>query len=263
MWDYVHRGSCNPLAIASGIRALSFNRHAASREREIMRSCKAFLGRTEWDRAFVFLHAPQARYFECWEALRPCFYKPGEWTPPPSPVFVSTISGPLYKGHDMVLKTAQMLKESGLAGFEWRVYGVRDLRFAESRTGIRATDVGVRPMGVATAEELRDALLRASVYVHPSYIDNSPNSVCEAQVLGVPVVATNVGGVSSLFAPDRSCCLVPANDPTMASFRIREALACPERFMSDRSACLARHDRGRICDGLVRVYRNLVATSRS
>ena len=257
MLDYARRGSRNPVRIAFGLRALAFNRHAAVREREVMRCCKAFLGRTGWDRAFVSLHAPQARYFTCWEALRPCFYGPGEWAPPARPMLVSTVSSPLYKGHDTILRTARTLAESGLAGFEWRVYGVGDLRFAERKTGVRAADVGVRPMGVATAEELREALLHASVYVHPSYIDNSPNSICEAQVLGVPVVSTAVGGVPSLFASDRLRCLVPANDPLATAARIREALGSPEPFRSDREACLERHSPSAIVDGLLRVWESI------
>ncbi len=263
MRDYASRGSANPLRVALGLRAIAFNRHAASREREIMQSCKAFMGRTEWDRAFVSLHAPQARYFTCWEALRPCFYEQGEWVAPAKPVFVSTISGPLYKGHDMVLKTARVLTESGLADFEWRVYGVKDLQFAERKTGIHAADVGVRPMGVAMAEELREALLHASIYVHPSYIDNSPNSICEAQVLGVPVVATNVGGVSSLFTSDLPHCLVPANDPLMAASRMRDALRNAESFRSDRDACLARHDRNAIVETILSIYRDIAGESFS
>lgn len=258
MFDYARRASFNPVRIALGIRALAFNRHAAEREQAIMRSCKAFMGRTDWDRAFVSLYAPRARYFTCWEALRPCFYEPAVWTPPAKPVFVSTISGPLYKGHDMILKTARTLKDTGLSDFEWRVFGIGDLRFAERKTGIRAEDVGVRPMGVATAEQLRDALLHASVYIHPSYIDNSPNSVCEAQVLGVPVVATNVGGVSSLFAANHFCCLVPANDPLTAAVRIREAVKTPSSFLSDRQACLARHDRNAIVERLLSIYSELI-----
>ena len=257
MLDYACRGSWNPLKVALGLRAIAFNRHAAEREHEIMQSCKAFMGRTEWDRAFVSTYAPQAQYFTCWESLRPCFYEPGDWTPPANPVFVSTVSGPLYKGHDMVLKTARMLKESGLCGFEWQVYGIDNLRFAERKTGIRAADVGVRPMGVATAEMLREALLHSSVYVHPSYIDNSPNSICEAQVLGVPVVATAVGGVPSLFAPDRLRCLVPANDPLATAARIREALGSPEPFRSDREACLERHSPSAIVDGLLRIWESI------
>lgn len=260
MWDYVGRRSLNPIQIVLGVRALAFNRHAAEREQAILRSCKAFMGRTEWDRAFVSLHAPQAEYFTCWEVLRSCFYEPGEWDPPKNPVLVSTISNPLYKGQDMILKTARMLKSSGCSNFEWRVFGVRDFRVAERTTGIRAAEVGVCPMGVASAEQLRDNLLHASVYMHPSYIENSPNSVCEAQMLGVPVVATNVGGVSSLFDANRSRCLIPANDPLMATNRICETFLNPELFQSDSEMVRNRHNPNTIVQNILSVYKKVIST---
>ena len=256
MLDYAIRGKLNPVKIAAGVRALAFNRHAAERELKIMRQCRHFLGRTEWDKAFVAAHAPGARYDTVWETLRGCFYDGREWTRPSSAVLVSTVSAPLYKGHDMILKTAKALRDSGFADFTWRVFGIGDLRFAERTTGIRAADVGVAAEGVATAEYLCKALSEASVYVHPSYIDNSPNSVCEAQVLGVPVVATAVGGVPSLFSADRVRCLVPANDPLMAAARIREAVETPEAYVSDRKACLARHDPAAIADRLEEIWRS-------
>lgn len=259
MADYAKRGNANPVQTILGMRAIAFNRHAAARERRIMDHCRYFMGRTEWDRAFVSAFAPQARYFNVWETLRPCFYEPAEWKAPENPVFVSTVSGPLYKGHDMVLKTAKALQTSGLSDFKWRVFGVSDLSLAERKTGIRAKDVGVVAEGVVSAEELREALLEASVYVHPSYIDNSPNSICEAQILGVPVVATNVGGVSSLFSPDRVNCLVPSNDPLMAAARICEALHAPATFIVDRDSIHRRHDPAAISDNLADVWHNIMA----
>lgn len=263
MADYVLFRGWSPVKVALGARALAFNRHAARREREIMRTCHAFMGRTGWDRAFVSLYAPQARYFSCMEALRPCFYEQGNWHPPEKPVLVSTISAPLYKGHDMVLKTALMLMESGFQDFEWQVYGISDIRYAERKTRIRATHVHVKPMGVATAEELRQALLGASVYVHPSYIDNSPNSVCEAQILGVPVIATNVGGVASLFSANRGHCLVPANDPLVAASRIREALETPASFTEDVGFVRKRHDPQEICKRVVDIYETICGSWES
>ncbi|MBR4614858.1 MAG: glycosyltransferase family 4 protein, partial [Kiritimatiellae bacterium] len=241
MLDYARHGSLSPIRAARGLRSIAYNRHGAIREREIMRRGRFFMGRTEWDKAFVSTFAPHAEYRTVWETLRPCFYDTAQWKPPHTPTFVSTLSRPLYKGHDMVLKTAMALCQAGLHDFVWRVFGVSDLSLAEVKTGIRASDVGVIAEGVATAEALRDALLSASVYVHPSYIDNSPNSVCEAQILGVPVVATAVGGVPSLFPSDRTRCLVPANDPLMASARICEALSSPDDFACDVSAIRLRH----------------------
>ncbi len=51
----------------------------------------------------------------------------------------------------------------------------------------------------------------AEVFVYPSYIDNSPNSVCEAQIVGLPVIACNVGGVNSLIIHNVSGILIPSN----------------------------------------------------
>ena len=49
-----------------------------------------------------------------------------------------------------------------------------------------------------------DNYLKANVFVSPSTCENSSNSVCEAQLLGVPVVASYVGGMHDLIQ-DKSC----------------------------------------------------------
>ena len=47
---------------------------------------------------------------------------------------------------------------------------------------------------------MKQELLQANVVLSPSVIENSPNSIGEAMMLGVPVVASNVGGVSSIIS---------------------------------------------------------------
>ncbi len=259
LWDYVRAGGCSPFRLAMGLRALAFNRHAASREREIMRNGRFFMGRTEWDRDYVSLYAPRARYFHCEEALRPSFFEEALRTIPGKPVFVSTLSRPLYKGHDVVLKTAKVLCETGHGDFEWRVFGVDDLRLAERKTGIRAETVHVRPLGTVPAERLRQELLSCTAYVHPSYIDNSPNSVCEAQALGVPVVATNVGGVSSIVENGRTGWLVPANDPVATASRL-SGLASGTLGLPDGWAAgpRSRNDPARVAGRVVEIYREIL-----
>ena len=39
----------------------------------------------------------------------------------------------------------------------------------------------------------------SALLIHPSHIDNSPNSVGEAMASGLPFVASNVGGISSMI----------------------------------------------------------------
>jgi glycosyltransferase involved in cell wall biosynthesis len=99
------------------------------------------------------------------------------------------------------------------------------------------------------------------VYFHSSYIDNSPNSLCEAQILGLPVVATYVGGIPSLIAEGETGYLVPANDPYQAAYHILQLYKNPalNRKMGERAKEIAkvRHDKMRIIQQIMNVYSNI------
>lgn len=264
MRDCVFASGRSPIRAALSLRAIAFNRHAAEREREILSNCRFVTGRTAWDSAFASLYAPRARYFHCEEALRPLFLEAAARTVPERPVFVSTLSGPLYKGHDVVLKTAKILCETGHGDFEWRVFGVDQIRFAERKTGIRADAVHVWPMGKVPPERLRDALLGCTAYVHPSYVDNSPNSVCEAQVLGVPVVATNVGGVASIVEEGKTGFLVPSNDPVAMAVRMLDVMSGKATLPPGwTDAVRERHAPEKIVARVLDIYRSVCATVRA
>ena len=74
------------------------------------------MGRTCWDRSNAALMAPQATYFYCSEMLRPCIYNSCRiWQPRNNihKVIVSVISPAIYKGGDVILKTAEVLKKFG------------------------------------------------------------------------------------------------------------------------------------------------------
>lgn len=203
-------------------------RERAKLEKRLFKRANYLLGRTEWDRQVASLLAPQALYFHVDEILRDVFYQnAGRWSQPTKAfTIVSTISNTVYKGLDVILKTAHLLKSKTQIEFEWRVIGVADdseiVGFFEHETSIKAVNVGVSYQGVMDAEQLCKELLNAHVYVHPSYIDNSPNSLCEAQMLGVPVAATNVGGISSLVRHKETGVLVPANAPYELAYWLKE-----------------------------------------
>lgn len=244
-------------------RMLSLRWFAVScmREREIASHIHYYIGRTAWDRAVMNVLNPQAEYFYGGEILREPFYQKHERIFPAKPVFISTISQPMYKGYDLILKTAGMLKHQYQMDFEWRVYGNIDPRVAEKRIKIRHGDVNVRLAGIATAEQLANELSNCTAYMHPSYIDNSPNSLCEAQILGCACVATNVGGVSSLVKDGETGFLIPANDPYQAAYRLRQLSLNHElnRKLGEQAQKVAtrRHDRKEIVEGLVRIFREI------
>ncbi|MFC2113494.1 glycosyltransferase family 4 protein, partial [Bacteroidota bacterium] len=54
-------------------------------------------------------------------------------------------------------------------------------------------------LGFLDAQSLVEVYSECFCLLHPSYMDNSPNSICEAQIAGLPVIASKVGGVPSLI----------------------------------------------------------------
>jgi glycosyltransferase involved in cell wall biosynthesis len=69
----------------------------------------------------------------------------------------------------------------------------------------------------------------ADVLVLPSDFDNSPNVVLEAMASALPVIATDVGGVSEFLEAPAGGVLVPKGDAGQLGRRMAELLADPER----------------------------------
>lgn len=237
----------------------------AEREIQVIQSCHYFMGRTEWDRNLVSLFNPAAKYYHCEEALRDSFLQIGrkwQYREREKLSIISVISSPWYKGQDLILKTAALLKRFSHVDFEWKVYGVPHLRFFEAKYGINAESVNVKALGTASKEQLVEALCEASCYVHTSYIENSPNSLCEAQLLGVPVLATHVGGISSLVKDGETGILYPTNAPydlasTLLNLCQNEDF-CVHLSYKEREMATARHNPEAIRKALLSIYHNIL-----
>ena len=258
--------SRRPVDILRKIQSVRSWRCSVMREQEILRRVNYYIGRTDWDYRITHIYNPRSQYFYGSEILRPVFYEPCKRRIPKRLTIVTTISQPLYKGFDVVLKTAQLLKQTMQINFRWLCFGNIDPRAVERQTGSRHREVDIALMGVATAEQLRDAMLHATVYVHTSYIDNSPNSLCEAQILGLPTISTNVGGVSSLVDDGVTGFLTPANDPYQMAYLISSLHADLERNIAmgkaAAQAARRRHDPTAIVDSLIRTYRHILTPAR-
>ena len=229
----------------------------AKREEEYMRHCRFFMGRTGWDKSYVQSRNPGAAYFHVDEVLRQPFYAARKWAPGLGHLsIVSTISDVLYKGFGLILQTASILKDM-VDDFTWTVVGVNPsdptVKFFERHYGISHTEVNVECAGVLPAERIISLLQDASVFVHPSFIDNSPNSLCEAQYLGVPAIATDVGGIPTLMA-SQPWNLVPPGDPKALASRIMR-VSPEDNQMAD---ALVRHDKAKIIDELLSAYEFII-----
>jgi len=80
-----------------------------------------------------------------------------------------------------------------------------------------ATDRGLQTvefLGELAPEQLREQFRRVRFSVLPSECaENRPLAVLESLACGLPVVATDVGGLSEIIIPDETGVLVPPNDP--------------------------------------------------
>lgn len=212
----------NPLALYRLMRNRHYYKTWLTAERDNFKAVKYYMGRTTWDSNICQLFHPGCEYFYCSEALRPSFMSNTvNWRKPVNSKLqlLTTGCSTHWKGMDMLLKTARILKEHEV-NFEWHVVGnmPKSLkRVIESKEKVYFSDCNVNFLGVVNSDKLLSLLLASNIYIHTAYIDNSPNSICEAQYIGLPIIATYVGGIPSLIDNGKEGLLVPANDPfTMA-----------------------------------------------
>lgn len=260
-WRNYLWSSINPLQMLRNCQQRHFFAAGSHREQEIFHGLTAAMGRTDWDERVTHILNPQLIYRHVDEILRNDFYTEHDRTMPKKLTIVTTISQPLYKGFDLVLKTAELLKTALHVDFVWQCYGNIDPTVVERQTHIRHQDVGIRLMGVATSAQLQEAELKATLYFHSSYIDNSPNSLCEAQMLGIPVVSTNVGGIPSLVEHGADGFLVPSNDPYQAACLIERLWKDSELNINmgkhGQTKARERHNPQRVLKQIMSVYEEI------
>ena len=272
---YSHEASVRRL----GKRKLPFrkrnvdeNRVAVERnaafERRVMKANRFFMGRTEWDKNIVKYYSPGARYFHVPEMLRlPFIQEAGCWRYHlGDKVRLLTVSSADdRKGIEIILRTAQVLKELVCIDFEWRIAGNKEFfdRF-ERRCGIYRDDVNVRLLGMLEVGGVVDELKNADLFIHPSIIDNSPRAICEAQLIGCPVISSNVGGVPQLVDDGVTGFLYPYNEPHTLAFLIADLVGQRDTLTNvSRAASRVareRHDSNRIVDRIINVYGEVLST---
>jgi glycosyltransferase involved in cell wall biosynthesis len=121
-------------------------------------------------------------------------------------------------------------------------------------------------LGNLDQEQLVERLSRAPVYVMASFTENSPNALAEAQILGTPVIATDVGGTSSYVRHKHDGLLVPPGDPYALAGAVLNVLDNPALAASlsnnGRATAWSRHSPERVKSQLHHAYRSVLGATR-
>jgi L-malate glycosyltransferase len=125
-----------------------------------------------------------------------------------------------YKGHRTLLDAASRLPKGLSWTLELAGEGPERDRIAHqvNELGLRRN---VKLLG--TVDDVSRLLSEADIFVHPSYTEGSSNAVLEAMAHGVPVVATDVGGVRELIGMEAGF-VVPPHDPAALARALEEML---------------------------------------
>lgn len=201
-----------------------------------LKKVKHIVGRTDWDKACLSWINPDAEYHFCNETLRGEFYK-HKWKYDECEkhsIFVSQCKNPI-KGFHFVLEAMPMILSKypdakvyttgkdlinikGMDKLKMTYYQVY-LRKLIKKYGLEDKVVF---LGILDEKEMCDRYLKSNVFVSASSIENSPNSVGEAMILGVPTVSSDVGGVKNLLEHNKEGFVYQTDAPYMMAYYVCE-----------------------------------------
>lgn len=199
-------------------------------EQRAIKNIHHVIGRTDWDFACAKAINPDIQYHFNNETLRPEFYS-GQWDINECEkysIFISQATYPVKGFHYMVQALPILRKKyPGLRvyvgayqrydGYDGRPEYLNSQYVRYIRMLIKKYELDdcIVYCGSLKAQEMKERFLKSHVFVSPSTIENSPNSVGEAMILGVPTVSSYVGGVANMLEHGKEGFLYQADAPYM------------------------------------------------
>lgn len=252
-------------------------RKRAVYEQKLLKKVSHAIGRTFWDKALLWSINPKAEYHFNNEVLREEFYSGESWQYEKChqyTIFVNQAAVP-YKGLQQLIKALPIIRTHFpqikviVAG-----YNVCDMSFKRKvmRTGYGKYLIKLmRKMevedcftftGPLNASDMRCQMLHANLFLLPSAIENSPNALGEAQMLGVPCVSSRVGGVEDMIPNDEMGSMYRFSDINEMAYIICKVLKESSHFDNSmmRKLSAERHDKKVNSEELLSIYHTLCAS---
>lgn len=234
-------------------------------------------GRSTWDRVYAMSINPDLKYFYCPRLIREPFYRI-QWSLEKMErhsIFVHQGNYPIKGLHFLFEALPHLIKK--YPDLKLYIAGNdilhRDSLFKKlTRNGYSKYLLSLYKklnienyvvfLGSISAEEVAKRLSITNAMVIPSVIENCPNSLAEAMLVGTPSVASYVGGNAELLNYGQCGELYCYNEPLMLAESIdkifsSETLA-KNYSMKSRELALERHNPAKLKNTLLGIYDQII-----
>lgn len=273
VWEVITKMTFRDLLKGSIFKGKKRFKCTAKYEVELLSKVRHIIGRTSWDRARTWAINPYASYHFVNETLRDEFYEGFIWNYnncTKHSIFVSQASYPI-KGLHQLLKAMPIILRH-YPKTKIRVAG-SDITISNGFSGLKHfTGYGkiikslikrlelenhIEFTGPLNAKGMRREYLSANVFISPSTIENSPNSLGEAQILGVPCISSYVGGAMDMMKGNESN-LFRFEEVEMLAYKVCEIFENKENQCVMVNDALHRHNREVNSNQLYSVYMQVI-----
>lgn len=213
-------------------------------ESNYIKKASCVIGRTEWDKTHTYFINKNIKYYFCNESLRRNFYLSSKWSlegMEKNSVFLSQAGYPI-KGLVQVIKAVSLIidefpslkvyvggnkvvKGKGLVNFLKLTAYSRYVKYLIKKLSLEEC---VFFLGNLQEMQMIERYKKSNVFICPSSIENSPNSVGEAQLIGVPVLSSYVGGVQDMIIHNETGLLYRFEEYEMLAYNIKQIFENPD-----------------------------------
>ncbi len=247
-------------------------------EIEILKKTNAITGRTIWDYSNVQAINPNVKFYWSNRILREEFYQSKKWdisNMERHSIFSSQAGYPI-KGLHYMIEAARILKRE-YPDIKVYVAGQNITKSDTIKEKMRLSDYGkyIRGLikkykleenvvftGMLDAQGMVDKLLNSNVFVQTSAIENSPNSLGEAMLLGVPCVASYVGGTCDMLEHKKEGFLYTYTEPAILAEYIKRIFENDELCMKFSKNAINKandtHNKERITQETIDMYNDIL-----
>lgn len=246
-------------------------------ETETIKAVEHVIGRTDWDEACTSQINPTINYHFCNESLRESFYE-GTWDSEKCErysIFMSQAAMPIKGLHFMIRALPDIIREFPNAHL---YIAGNDLTKDDSiyaKLKISSFALYIKELikryglenhisftGSLTETQMKERFLKSNVFVSPSTIENSPNSLGEAMLLGIPCISSDVGGVKNMLEHNKEGFIYQMDAPYMLANYVKKYFRNPDLArdygLEAKKHALVTHSREKNIEKLLEIYAEII-----